>query len=184
MNRADLINQLSDYQSLHAEEMSFISRFLELLAHPDCYKRTLESGHITGSSWIIDGSRQYVLLTHHKKLDRWLQLGGHADGDENIINVATREAEEESGLKSIKLMTESIFDIDIHIIPENPKDKEHYHYDVRFLFEADMNEKLVISNESKDLKWIKVDALAELTQNDKSMMRMVKKVFSNKKQNN
>ncbi len=179
MNRADLINQLSDYQSLHAEEMSFTSRFLELLAHPDCYMRTLESGHITGSSWIIDGSRQYVLLTHHKKLDRWLQLGGHADGDENILNVATREAKEESGLKSIKLMGKSIFDIDIHLIPANPKEQAHYHYDVRFLFEANMSESLIISSESKDLKWIKVDTLAELTQHDKSMMRMVRKISLN-----
>ncbi len=181
MNRADLINQLSGYQSSYVEEASFISRFLKLLSHPDCYKRTLESGHITGSSWIIDSSNQYVLLTHHKKLDRWLQLGGHADGDENILNVATREAEEESGLKFIKLIDESLFDLDIHLIPENPKDREHYHYDVRFLFEADMNEKLIISNESKDLKWIKIDALAQLTQNDKSMMRMAKKVFSKNK---
>lgn len=181
MNRKTLVSQLSSYQTPYIEEKQFIVRFLKLLHHPDCYKRTLESGHITGSSWIVDKTRQYVLLTNHKKLNRWLQLGGHADGDENIIQVATREAEEESGLKSIKLLNENLFDIDIHLIPENPKDKEHYHYDIRFIFEADITEPLIISNESKDLKWIKVALLEQLTQNDASMMRMTEKVFLNDK---
>ncbi len=176
MNREKLTNQLSAYQSPYTEEAAFTNQFLKLLQHPDCYKRTLVSGHITGSSWIVDASHQYVLLTHHKKLDRWLQLGGHADGDENILNVATREAEEESGLTSIKLLDNHIFDIDIHLIPANPKEQAHYHYDVRFLFEADMNESLVISSESKDLKWVKIDALAQLVHHDKSMMRMVEKL--------
>src|SRR5687768_14738782 len=98
-DRQSLIASLTDYQTLYSEESAFREQFLELLQHPRCFHRDHLPGHITGSAWIIDDTGKFVLLTHHAKLNRWLQPGGHADGDENVVRVALRETEEETGLK-------------------------------------------------------------------------------------
>lgn len=176
MNRALLISALQQFNTAFAEEQKFIETFLALLQHPRAYHRDHLPGHITGSAWIVDESRQHVLLTHHAKLNKWLQPGGHADGDENIQQVALREAEEETGLKDLRLLDNSIFDIDIHTIPARKDFPEHLHYDVRFIFQASREEALLISEESHDLAWVPVDDLAHRTDNNTSMMRMAQKV--------
>ncbi len=175
MDRIQLIRALNNYYSPYKEEQAFIPKFIALLSHPDCYQRERLTGHITGSSWIVDEEREFALLTHHKKLNRWLQLGGHADGNENILDVAMKEAKEESGLHRIHAVSEKIFDIDLHAIPEKGDIPAHYHYDIRFLFMASKDENLVISSESKDLKWVALDDLAQKTANNKSILRMALK---------
>ena len=129
-------------------------RFVE--AHADCLLRSCVPGHLTGSAWIVSSDRSRTLLTHHHKLDKWLQLGGHADGDGDLLAVALREAREESGLTRLRPASTEIFDCDRHLIPARGSEPEHYHYDLRFMIEADPGEPLVISNESKDLAWIEV----------------------------
>ncbi len=146
-------------------------------AHPDCLLRTCIPGHLTASAWIVDKSRKYALLTHHRKLDKWLQLGGHADGEASMQKVALTEAYEESGLSEINLVSEAVFDVDVHIIPANSRDPEHKHYDIRFLLEADRSEPLQISHESKDLAWVEIEKVPELN-NSESLIRMVRKHWS------
>ena len=87
-----------------------------LATHGDAFERTLAIGHFTGSAWLVSGDGARVLLTHHRKLGRWLQLGGHADGDTDLRRVALREAEEESGLHGLAVES-GIFDLDRHRIP-------------------------------------------------------------------
>jgi 8-oxo-dGTP pyrophosphatase MutT (NUDIX family) len=175
-SRVSLINALEKYNSLYKEELVFKNQFLTLLKHNRCYHRDFLPGHMTGSAWIVDETRQFVLLTLHAKLHRWLQPGGHADGDENIFNVALREAEEETGLKSIKAIDpHALFDIDIHLIPSRQTFPSHDHYDVRFVFEADRHEPLTITDESHDLKWMPLKSLETLTDNA-SLLRMRAKI--------
>jgi 8-oxo-dGTP pyrophosphatase MutT (NUDIX family) len=143
-------------------------------ADPRCFERTLLAGHVTGSAWIVDPARERVLLTHHRKLGMWLQLGGHADGDPDVAAVALREAREESGLSSVRLVTDRIFDVDVHAIPAHGVEPEHFHYDVRFLFEADPAEPLTVSAESHDLAWVPVNDVADLA-TDASVLRMLAK---------
>jgi 8-oxo-dGTP pyrophosphatase MutT (NUDIX family) len=176
-SRAELIESLNKYSTPFNEEKKFIKKFLELLESPDAYQRTHLPGHITGSAFIVDENREFTLLTHHAKLNKWLQPGGHADGDENVIRVALREAEEETGVKNFKLITPTIFDLDIHLIPARKDFPEHYHYDVRFLFTASKDEPLVITEESHDLGWKKIADIETLTDNNPSMVRMAKKVL-------
>ena len=147
-------------------------RFVE--EHADCLMRSQLSGHLTGSAWIVNAARTQTLLTHHRKLDKWLQLGGHADGDPDLLAVAMREAREESGLTSVTPLSGEIFDVDRHLIPERKNEPEHYHYDLRFLFEADGDEPLVVTNESKDLAWVELAEVARLNP-EESMLRMVRK---------
>ena len=176
MARNDLIKSLIAYQTPFPEEKKFIHDFLTLLNdEADCFKRTLKTGHVTGSSWIVNNTKDQALLTHHKKLNKWLQPGGHADGNENIVSVAEKEAKEETGLSSLVLLSPDIFDIDIHLIPSNAKEEKHFHYDIRYIFEADNKETLIISNESKQLKWIPFSALSTYTRQNQSILRMAEK---------
>jgi 8-oxo-dGTP pyrophosphatase MutT (NUDIX family) len=147
-----------------------------VMANPRCAERSLESGHLTGSAWIVDAARERTLLTHHRKLDKWLQLGGHADGDLDLAAVALREASEESGLTRLRLADTAIFDVDRHWIPERKNEPAHWHYDVRFMIEADEAEPLVITSESKDLRWVEIARMADFS-TEESMLRMARKIL-------
>lgn len=176
MHRKFLLEKLRRHHGAddHEEEMrSEIIAFVE--QHTDCFERSLFSGHITGSAMILDDSRTRTLLTHHHILDKWLQLGGHSDGDPDTLAVALREAVEESGLTSIVPEHDAIFDVDLHQIPARKNEPKHIHYDIRFLFTANSNETLRITSESKDLAWIPLDKVQDYTE-EESVLRMVRKI--------
>ena len=122
------------------------------------YSRTA-TGHFTASCWLVDFSGERVLLTHHRKLGRWLQLGGHADGDTDLLRVALTEAKEESGLSDLTI-TPEIFDLDVHEIPARTGDPAHLHWDVRFVVRANGSLEFVTSAESIALAWIAVQDIA------------------------
>lgn len=173
MHRNPLLQLLENHQPFTSEETQFKQQMIEFVEqNPDCFERTLLIGHVTGSAWIVDKSRQFTLLTHHRKLNKWFQTGGHCDGDSNVLNVALKEAQEETGLVDIHVISSDIFDIDIHEIPERKGIPTHLHYDVRFLFEADINEPLIVSSESSDLAWIALSKVSELNDSE-SIMRMI-----------
>jgi 8-oxo-dGTP pyrophosphatase MutT (NUDIX family) len=174
MNRQMLAGMLQSYNSDFPEEQKFIPLFLELLGHKDCFQRTHLPGHITGSSLIVNPTKTKTLLVHHAKLNKWVQPGGHADGEENVLNVALREAEEETGLKNLRTKP-GIFDIDIHLIPQRKDFPEHFHYDIRFLVEGDEKEQIVISDESHDVRWIDLNILEQYT-SERSVLRMKDKM--------
>jgi 8-oxo-dGTP pyrophosphatase MutT (NUDIX family) len=115
-----------------------------------------------------------VLLLHHRKLGKWLQPGGHADGEMNLLAVALREAREETGLGSLAPWSSSIFDLDIHRIPVRGSEPEHLHYDLRFVIMAHEVAPLRINHESNSLAWVPLDRVRELTQ-EESVLRMCRK---------
>lgn len=158
----------------HAEraDPSVLAQFRELLAlAPACYRRDCWPGHFTGSAWLVSPAGTEVLLTHHRKLDRWLQLGGHADGDADLGRVALREAAEESGLEGL-VLEPAIFDLDRHWIPPRTPDPGHWHYDVRFVVRATISTRFVVSAESRALSWRDVAEIAHGDAFDESMRRM------------
>ena len=142
--------------------------------HPDCCERTLRAGHFTGSAWLVSADGRRVLLTHHRKLGRWLQLGGHADGDGDLPAVALREAEEESGLTGLSVERQPL-DMDLHYIPEHGDDAGHWHYDVRFVVQASGSEDFVASEESHALAWRQIENLVFDPTADQSLRRMAAK---------
>ncbi|MDD2764454.1 MAG: NUDIX hydrolase [Opitutaceae bacterium] len=149
-----------------------VIRFVE--THPDCLLRTCVPGHLTGSAWIVDSPRRRTLLTHHRKLDKWLQPGGHADGDPDLRAVALREAREETGLTRLRAVSTEVFDVDRHWIPPRGDTPGHWHHDLRFLIEADPAEPLVTSDESHDLAWVELARVAVLN-SEESLLRLVRK---------
>ena len=178
MNRESLIAALHRYYSPYKEEEAYVQDFIRLLLHPDAYRRDHLPGHITGSAFIVEWSRTQVLLTQHAKLNKWLQPGGHADGEENILSVALREAREETGLDEFKLLNKEVFDIDIHAIPARDDFPTHLHFDVRFLLEANAKKHLKVTEESHALAWIPMHQLSTVTKDNGSIMRMASKVAS------
>lgn len=173
MHRRKLLSLLTHYASRYPEEDAGNRRFIRFVETEErCFHNDLWAGHVTGSAWVVDPSRSRVLLTHHRKLGRWFQLGGHSDGDPDIVAVATREAEEESGL-SVTLLDPGIFDLDIHEIPARKADPAHFHFDVRFVFAAD-SEHFSVSAESNELAWVPVVDVARFT-DEASMLRMQRK---------
>lgn len=176
MKRNSLLHLLQTHRPFDDEEHSMWLETINFIhQNPDCFERWLSIGHITGSAWIVDNAREYVLLMHHRKLDRWFQPGGHADGNPDIQQVALQEAQEETGLTNIQLVDNQIFDIDIHLIPANTKEPAHYHYDIRFLMQANRNLPLQSNNESKNLAWVLLGEVYRYN-NSASLIRMVKKL--------
>jgi 8-oxo-dGTP pyrophosphatase MutT (NUDIX family) len=181
MHRSQLLNLLEDYQQRFPQESRMCERMIQFVKqYPRCFERSLAIGHVTGSSWLVDRSGQRVLLTHHRKLNRWFQLGGHADGDSDVQQVAMNEAREESGISDLQLWSPFLFDIDIHLIPARRAEPAHFHYDCRFVLHATKEETFRVSEESHDLQWIHIDQLESVT-TEESMLRMREKwkAFSN-----
>ena len=173
MFRNQLLARLEAYQNQYPSEDAVVGRMESfVLAHADCFERSCRPGHITGSAWLLNTSRTHTLLTHHRKLDRWLQLGGHSDGDPDTLAVAMREACEESGL-AVAPLRRAIFDLDIHEIPARGQEPAHLHYDVRFVLVA-QSEAFTVSPESKALRWVGLSELQALTK-EESVLRMARK---------
>jgi 8-oxo-dGTP pyrophosphatase MutT (NUDIX family) len=186
---------LIDYHGFEAsDEMRRCDTFLRFLEeNPRAFDRSLEIGHVTASALITAPDFKQVVLLLHKKLDMWIQLGGHADGNPLTLDVSKKEAAEEAGLSSLDLvayhkvllaglstelseMNALPFDIDIHSIPARKNEAEHLHYDVRYLFMADpKTTKLRGNHESKDLCWLTIDQARKLT-SELSMRRQFHKL--------
>ena len=171
MHRNQLIKLLKEY----SDDVKTRTQILDFVnAHPDCFERTNIYGHITSSSWLLSNDLSKVLLTHHRKLDKWLQPGGHCDGDSNVPASALREAVEESGIQKWEFLSQEIFDLDVHRIPARKQDPEHFHFDVRFVFKATDSEDYIVSEGSHDLAWVPLREIQQYT-NEVSIMRMVEK---------
>ena len=142
-------------------------------SQPRCFERDCwADGHVTASALVLDESGERGLFTLHAKLGRWLQLGGHADGNPDLLAVACREATEESGL-AVAPVAEEPIDVDVHAIPRWRDEPAHRHYDVRFLLRA-QGAAHTPTAESLALRWVPLDAVATITE-EPSILRLVAK---------
>lgn len=163
---------LEDYLERWPQEASTVQEFFRFMESQTVLQgKSNPLGHITASAWIVNAARTKALLTHHKKLGIWVQLGGHTDQGEDWLAASRREATEESGLSSLKLASPDLFDLDIHEIPAKGDAGAHLHYDLRFLFTADDQEPLTVSEESHNLAWVDLKNLESYT-TEESQLRM------------
>lgn len=173
MHRKNLLQLLEKYEP-SVDEIKFKSEIINFInKYPNCFERSLDVGHITASALLINKEGSKALLMHHSKLNKWFQLGGHCDGNPETLEVAIKESQEESGILSIEPVFTEIFDIDIHLIPDTPKEKAHFHYDIRFLLQVKSDEQVIQNKESKELRWISKDEL--LPTDNASVIRMFNK---------
>jgi len=157
-----------------AAEQARMLRFLE--AHAAPLERSCLVGHFTASALVLHADGERALLTHHRKLKRWLQLGGHADGEANPARTALLEATEESGIEGLTIDPVPV-DLDIHSIPARPGEPEHLHLDLRYLVYAPAGAQEAISEESLALAWVRPSELTELA-SDASVERLFKLAFA------
>jgi 8-oxo-dGTP pyrophosphatase MutT (NUDIX family) len=179
MHRNDLLTQIEQYRKSNfiiPEEQLELGNFISFIKNNErCFERS-NCGHVTSGVWIVNAQRTHALLTHHKKFNMWVQLGGHNDGDPDCKATALKEAEEESGITGFTFLHNGIFDIDIHQIPGPCT----YHYDIRYLLQAPKDAQFIVSEESHDLAWIPFNKISEYTLHS-SVLRMnekYKKLFS------
>lgn len=174
-HQAAWLSLVGDYALAYPAEHAVAALFMQFMsAHELAASRERRDGHLTGSAWLVSADGRRVLLTHHRKLDRWLQLGGHADGETDLARVALREAEEESGLTDLEVELQA-FDLDRHRIPARGDEPEHWHYDVRFVVRARGGEVFTASAESHALAWVDIATIANDAALDESLRRMARK---------
>jgi ADP-ribose pyrophosphatase YjhB (NUDIX family) len=177
MNKDSILPLLRLHRPFDVHEAAMLKRTIEFVENNRLFhSRTLSGGHLTGSAWVVDEAREHALLVHHGKLNLWVQPGGHVEDDADMLGASWREAREETGLRDVRPVSESIFDVDVHTIPANHKEPQHLHYDVRFLFVADRAAPLVVSSESKDLMWVPLAQISDVTQ-EESIRRMALKTL-------
>ncbi|MGW7415424.1 NUDIX hydrolase [Streptomyces sp. NPDC054863] len=141
-----------------------------LAAHPDGMWKACTAGHLTASALVVDPERGRVLLTLHKKLKMWLQMGGHCEpGDATLADAALREATEESGIAGLTLLAVGPVRLDRHPIPAPC----HWHLDVQYAAIAPAGAVEAISEESDDLRWFAYDEVATVA--DESVVRLLER---------
>lgn len=178
---------LEMYQGYDAAEEADRKAFLYFLncCNPDSvYRRDNLLGHLTASAWIINHARDKVLMAYHNIYQSWAWLGGHADGEKDLLKVAYQEAKEESSIRNINLVVPQ--PIEINICPVSPHIKNqifvpaHLHYNVVYLFEGDENEFIQIkSDENSDVSWIRMSDVPNICRHDVVCVfyeRIIKKV--------
>lgn len=175
IDQQELIQLIETYPNNDANKLLTLL-FVE--NYPDFWTKKNVTGQVTASCWVVNKERTKALMTHHRKLDRWLQLGGHLEAeDRTIVNSCKRELEEESGLTQFTLLQHSIFDMDVHKIPTSKKGiPEHFHFDIRMLFEADESEEIQFDiEESNHVKWMSFDEIKTAVSDNESILRMITK---------
>jgi hypothetical protein len=172
-NLARARRTLLEYAAPDAHQEEMRTRILGFIdEHPDdAHLRSCLEGHLTSSALLLDSSRERVLLTLHRKLGMWLQLGGHCDGDANLVGVGLREAQEESGIMEIVIDPKPI-DLDIHRIPEHKGVPAHWHLDTRFVAQAPLDAIEHMSEESLDLRWFGLETALGMDL-DESLLRAI-----------
>jgi len=174
VKRRELLKMLEEYHPTDPQEQGYKKEIVSFIErNTECFERSFTIGHITASSLLLNAKGTKALLMHHTKLDQWFQLGGHCDGNPDVRAVALKEAQEESGIEEMSLVSPDIFDVDIHWIPDNPKEAGHFHYDIRFLLRLETKKPIVQNSESKELRWI--GKYEELPTTNKSVVRLFSK---------
>jgi 8-oxo-dGTP pyrophosphatase MutT (NUDIX family) len=159
-----------------------LERFEDLATHKDAWTRTHSPGHFTASAFVFCPASSSVLLLHHQKLGRWLQPGGHCDGNNMFAETALRELEEETGIRGHVAKSyfgasrfDVPFDLDIHSIPARKTEPQHLHFDARFLVLEDSRRSIPENSEGNRVKWWPLEELHQATQ-EESILRMVRVV--------
>ncbi len=183
--RAEVLMMLETHEPADEKEARDIQRIIDLIAaHPDIFSMTCEVGHITASAAIIEPESRRTLLHYHKRLGRWLQVGGHAEYETDFAQVALREAREETGLPDLQHWPPDAapapIDYDVHTIPQSGDAPKHLHLDFRYVLATRQPEALApIAGESTRFRWLSSADVRDLgAAIDGSLRRLLGKAFA------
>ena len=162
----DLAAKLEVFCPCNPQEAADRAEILRRLQSGEALTRREPSAHLTASAWVVSPDRTQVLMAYHNLYDSWAWLGGHADGEEDLLAVAMREVREESGLEKIHPVSEDIFSVEILAVSGHEKKgvyvPSHLHLNVTFLLEADPTEPLRCKiDENSRLGWFSPEEAVE-----------------------
>jgi 8-oxo-dGTP pyrophosphatase MutT (NUDIX family) len=172
-----LIALLAHHRAADPEEEASLLRILKFLSlSPAPFDRTNPEGHITGSAVVARPDAKAFLLVHHRRLDRWLQPGGHTDPeDADVLATALREVREETGVRAQPVEAGGRpFDVDVHPIPARKREPEHLHFDLRFLATASDTALAPHPQETREVRWFTPEE-ARAIGADPSVLRALEK---------
>ena len=177
----NLIDEISNYKPFNEQEVQDKKVALDYIStFPNILTRENEFAHMTASSWIVNRDRTKVLMIYHNIYKSWAWTGGHADGEENMRDVAIREAMEETGIKNVKPIQEGIFSLELLCVNGHVKRgkyvSSHIHINVTYLLEADDSETLAIKeDENSGVRWIAIEDAVEIS-NEENMREVYTKL--------
>lgn len=183
--RTALINELESFTGFNEQETRDAALIVSLLkAEKDIFFRRHLEAHITASAWVVNKRQDKVLMAYHNIYDTWAWLGGHADGEEDLLEVALKEVSEESGLTRIKPVSNDIFSVEVLTVDGHQKNgkyvSSHLHLNITYLIEADEEEALNIKvDENSQLGWFSLDE-AVLASNEKWFRENIYKKLNEK----
>ena len=190
MNRQDLINQLQAYHSFNDQEEADRQVMIGLLqTSKDIFYRTNLLAHFTASAWVLNKTHTHVLMAFHNIYQTYAWLGGHADGEEDLLSVALREVQEESGIHTVKPITEDIYSLETIEVNGHEKNGKyvpsHLHLNVTYLLEADDTESLRIKqDENSAVNWFPIDQVLDVIDEPWMVNRIYKKLNQKLKEGN
>lgn len=175
--------QLREYIAFNEQEERDKAAILAFLdsASVDPYTRESLLAHMTASSWIVNRERTKVLMVYHNIYDSWSWTGGHADGERDLLSVALREAQEETGVKHIRPINNDIFSVEVLTVDGYEKKGKyvpsHLHLNVTYLLEADETDALhICDGENSGVKWFTLDEALEASSEPWFVERIYKKL--------
>ena len=173
--------QLISFTPFNEQEANDREVALRCLKQPDIYLRTNELVHITASAWIVNHDRTKVLMAYHNIMQSWAWLGGHADGETDLLQVALREAREESGIQNIRPVREELYSVEMLTVDGHVKRgkyvNSHVHLNASYLLEADETDELFIKpDENSGIKWIPIDEVHKACSNPWDYEHVYKKL--------
>lgn len=174
-----IVEDLKRYIPYNEQERKDVEEMIKFIAIEDAFLRTNKIAHFTASSWIVNKDFTKVLMVYHNIYDSWSWTGGHADGDVDLLNVALREAKEETHIAHIYPYTEDIFSLETLTVDGHIKKGEyvpsHLHLNVTYLLVGDDNDDISPElNENNDVKWIDIDEV----KNEVSEKWMINRIYN------
>ena len=163
----ELIRQVKNYQPFNEQEVADRDLILaQLTKGKAVLYRSQNEAHLTASAWVLNQERSKVLMVYHNIYDSWSWMGGHADGEEDLLAVALREVKEESGLKFVRCIQEDIFSLEVLTVDGHWKHgayiSSHLHLNLTYLLEASEEEPLVIKpDENSGVAWFSLEGAVE-----------------------
>lgn len=181
-NRNRLIQQLTAYRAFNEQELVDQKRILEVLYHwPNVFLRENLTGHMTASAWVVNERRDRVLMAYHRIYDSWAWLGGHADGETDLLSVALREVREESGVSHVRALSEEPFSLEVLTVDGHEKRgvyvPSHLHFNVTYLLEAEESDPLRNkADENSAVSWFSLSGAVEASREPWFQERIYKKL--------
>ena len=179
MSIRDDIARYAPFNEQEARDKAVILDFMD--RHGDAFLRSNLTAHMTASAWVVNAARDRVLMVYHKIYDSWSWTGGHADGEEDLLSVAIREVREETGVQSVRPVSEEIYSLEILTVDGHEKRGKyvpsHLHLNVTYLLEADEHEALRICEaENSGVRWFTLDGALEASTEPWFVARIYKKL--------